>query len=56
MDLLEKKISDVIMDNDTNDTWAQLSFDGDTQQDPVVIGGRDYLHEIFPLNFRLHSD
>ena len=56
LDLLEKMISDVVMDNDTNDTWAQLSFDGDTQFDPVVIGGKDYLHEIVPVVFQLHSD
>jgi hypothetical protein len=55
-DLIEKMIADVVMDNDTNDTWAQLSFDGDTQPDPLIIGGREYLHEITPLNFRLHSD
>jgi len=55
-DLLEKMITDVAMDNDTNDTWAQLSFDGDTQPDPLVIGGQDYLHEIFPFQFQLHSD
>lgn len=56
MDLLEKYISDVVMDNDTNETWAQLSFAGDTQSDPVVIGGKEYLHEIIPLRFDMYSE
>lgn len=56
LDLLEKKISDVIMDNDTNDTWAQLSFNGSSSFDPVILGGREFLHEIIPVEFRLHSD
>ncbi len=56
LDLLEKMISDVAMDNDTNETWEQVSFDGDTTLDPVILGGREYLHEIIPFNFRLHSD
>ncbi len=56
LDWLEKEISDVNMDNDTNDTWAQLSLDGTPTRDDVVIGGKPYLQEIFHLVFQLHSD
>ena len=56
LDWLEKEISDVNMDNDTNNTWAQLSLDGDPTRDDITIGGKAYLHEVFHLMFQLHSD
>ena len=56
LDLLEKSISDMVMDNDTTEMWAQLSFEGESTHDDVAIGGLEYLHEVFHLNFRLHSD
>lgn len=56
LDLLEKEITEVVMDNDTNDTWDELSFDGVPESDPVLIGGKQYLHEVFHLNFQLKSD
>lgn len=55
LDLLEKKIADVVMDNDTNEIWEVVSFDGMPEDDPVVIGGKNYLHEIIHLNFQLRS-
>ena len=56
LDWLEKAIADVVMDNDTNETWAELFFDGPTELDPVRISGKDYLHEVVPLQFRLFSE
>ena len=56
LDLLEKSIADVMMDNDTNELWAQVSFEGDHTPDDITIGGKDYLHEIMHLVFQLHSD
>lgn len=60
LDLLEKMISDVNMDNDTSDDtaslWAQISLDGKPTRDDLSIGGKGYLHEVFHLRFQLHSD
>jgi hypothetical protein len=60
LDWLEKAISDVVMDNDTIEVpgvglWT-VAFDGDTQPDPVKIGGREYQHEVVPLVFQMFSD
>ncbi len=56
LDLLEKMISDVVMDNGTTALWDLLSFDGELTHDPLVIGGKEYLHEIFHINVQLKSD
>lgn len=55
-DLVEKSISDVVMDHDSTELWAELSFDGDTTPDVIQIGGKEYLHEIIHLACQLHSD
>lgn len=60
MDWLEKAIADVVMENDTLEVvdvgmWT-ISYDGDTDIDFPVIGGREYLHETIPLVFEMYSD
>ncbi len=56
LDLFEKRISDLNMDNDTTDDWDLLSLDGKPTRDDVSIGGKEYLHEIYHLQFDLKSD
>jgi hypothetical protein len=56
LDWLEQEFSNVVMDNDTNETWEELFFDGPSQIDPLMIGGKEYLHEVVSLKFRLHSE
>jgi hypothetical protein len=56
LDLLEKEISDLLMDNDTNETWEQVAFDGEPSRDDIAIGGKEYLHEVIHLLFTLKSD
>lgn len=56
LDWMEQEVSKVVMDNDTNETWAQVSFAGDHTHDDITIGGKPYLHEIIHLEFQLHSD
>lgn len=55
-DDLEKAIADVLMDNDTNDTWAQLSFNGDSVLDFNVVGGKMYRQETIPVRIQLYSE
>lgn len=56
LDLLEKSISDVVMDNDTTANWDLISFDGESTHDDVAIGGKEYLHEIFHFIVELKSE
>lgn len=55
-DDLEKAISDVLMDNDSTDDWAQLSFNGDSELDFVPIGGKTYRRETIPVRIQLYSE
>ena len=45
-DLLEKTIYDTIESNKSNSYWADLSVDGKTEIDPVMISGEEYQREI----------
>jgi hypothetical protein len=57
MDLLEKEISDTLMDNEINGTlWADIEFNGPTELDPVAIGGKEYNHEVIKIQLRLFSE
>lgn len=55
-DDLEKAIADVLMDNDTNDTWAQLSFNGPSELDFTVVGGKMYRQETIRVQIQLYSE
>ena len=48
-DLIEKKIADVVLDNYSNTTWDELYFTGQTQVQPLVLGGREYRMETISL-------
>lgn len=63
LDWLEKAISDVVMDNETlevtldgvNSIWT-ITPEGESDPDHVLIGGKEYQHEVFSLSFQLFSD
>lgn len=56
LDELEKAVSDVLMDNDTTETWAQLSFKGDSDLDYVAVGGKMYRVETIHVRTQLYSE
>lgn len=55
-DDLEKAISDVLMDNDSTDDWAQLSFNGASELDFTAVGGKMYRRETIPVRIQLYTD
>lgn len=48
-DLIEKSIADVVLDNYNNATWDELYFTGQSQVQPMIIGGKDYRMETISL-------
>jgi len=56
LDLLEKTISDTLMDNEITELWSSISFDGNTLAADVALGGTEYRHEVIPVVVQLHSD
>lgn len=56
LDDLEKEISDVLMDNESTDSWAYIAFKGDSELDFIIIGGKEYRVEIIHVRARLFSD
>ncbi len=49
LDLLEKSISDVLVDNVNTANWNNLTVDSKSQIDSVVIGGADYARELIQV-------
>jgi hypothetical protein len=58
LDLIEKTISDWVIDNATTDDWALLEFDERSNVDdaPIAAVAVQYLRERFPLHIQLYSD
>jgi hypothetical protein len=55
LDLIEKKIGEVVANNSDNPAqpWMSLDFAGRSEVTSVVIGGKDYSWEIIPLQAQL---
>lgn len=63
LDWLEKALADVVLTNETlevtldgvNSIWT-ITPEGESDPDHVLIGGREYQHEVFSLSFQVFSD
>jgi hypothetical protein len=56
LDLLERNITEILLENDTvSGQWDQLSR-GESQTDDVEIGGVMYRREIIPLEVSLYEN
>lgn len=49
LDLLEKSISDVVVDANDRGIWQSVEFNGESTIDVIDIGGTDYRYEVIPL-------
>ena len=49
LDLLEKSVSDIVVDANDSDTWQSVEFEGDSEPDVIDIGGVAYRYEVIPL-------
>lgn len=49
IDLLEKIISDVVVEANDSGLWQSVEFNGESAIDSVEIGGADYRYEVIPL-------
>lgn len=49
LDLLEKSISDVVVDANDTGIWLSVEFNGESAIDGVEIGGDEYRYEVIPL-------
>ena len=52
LDLLDKEIADVVMDNATNANWDDLHFKGRTQTGVIEVGGTEYRYELIGVRTR----
>ena len=55
IDLIEKMITDVIEDNNSNSTWAWMDVNGRSQIEPILLGGDEYQHELIQLKVTLYN-
>ncbi len=55
-DDLEKAISDVLLDNDTTNDWEQLQFNGASEVDFNVVGGKLYRQETIRVQIQVFSE
>ena len=49
IDLIEKMIADVIMDNRNTANWEYIEFTGRTTIDDIVIGSEEFKRETLPI-------
>lgn len=49
LDLLEKGVSDVVVDANDSNNWQSVEFNGQSEIDGVEIGGDEYRHEVIPI-------
>ena len=52
LDLIDKEIADVVMDNATNAKWDNLEFEGPTETGVVDVGGSEYRYEVIGVRVR----
>jgi len=55
VDLLEKEIADVLMDNFSTDDWVYIQLDGRSVRDSVEIGGQEYIREVIPVRVEVYD-
>jgi len=51
IDLIEKTICDVVVDNNSNATWIDVDYEARSSVDDVSVGGQGYKRERIPLRF-----
>lgn len=49
LDLLEKTIAEIIVDNRSNSTWSFIELDGKSEVDSVMVAGEEYRRETIPI-------
>lgn len=56
LDLIEKEICDVVIDNHSTANWIDADYEARSTVDDVAIGGQEYKRERIPLRFMVRND
>jgi hypothetical protein len=51
LDLIEKEIADVVIDNNSTANWINVDYENRSVVDDVSVGGQAYQRERIPLRF-----
>jgi len=55
LDLIEKEICDVVVDNNSTANWIDVDYEGRSTIDDVAVGGQEYQRERIPLRFMVRN-